>query len=638
MRGLFPSVIATTLVLNSHASQSAEAPDAEDLNVNKAIINSQDWNTKQAMDWYSSSEGSRLIPEYWFKNMIDPVTNKPFGSAENMARFGYPYFKDYNSKTTNPIGFTTEYDENNVAWVGLNCAACHTSVIEKDDQLFLFHGGQSMGDFRKMLTSLVDTVKSYADNPVAMSILPNNELIEPWLEERAHMDKALEGTANWGPGRIDAITYIGAKVGYTVHDFDESSDFQPPKAHAPVNPPPAWNAGQLQKVQYTGFVDIDYDADQLSILYKNSYFRNYIQALSVFSQAEFSKEEGLTSSVDAGNLVTLEQALSTLHSPQWPEELGIPDADLVTKGEMIYSENCASCHSILSATDTNTMVLETSHEDYKTGDPALVLQPAILSQADTGDLDPINTDIMSLCILNTTKLNTGKLQGIARNYSEYENVYEEPEPYEETASMLDVTAHLANDDYPKKRADMAAAVLEGRLDNIKNIMSNIYESADNTPPAIEWDIQYAPESMPQMIRSFTGVEPYEVLKMACEEELSEKSGVYGYKARPLNGIWATAPFLHNGSVPTLMDLLKPQSCDGVSADDCRPTSFNFNGLEYDTVNIGYKIERNPQGHADFNVYAPEGHIIPGNWNGGHEYGVDLSRKDKEALIEYLKTL
>jgi hypothetical protein len=105
-----------------------------------------------------------------------------------------------------------------------------------------------------------------------------------------------------------------------------------------------------------------------------------------------------------------------------------------------------------------------------------------------------------------------------------------------------------------------------------------------------------------------------------------------YKARPLNGIWATPPYLHNGSVPNLYTLLSPV------VD--RPTVFYLGNREYDAVNVGYRTEKFPGGFR-FDT------SIRGNSNSGHEFnngsgkgiiGPLLSPDQRRALIEYLKTL
>ena len=106
-----------------------------------------------------------------------------------------------------------------------------------------------------------------------------------------------------------------------------------------------------------------------------------------------------------------------------------------------------------------------------------------------------------------------------------------------------------------------------------------------------------------------------------------------YKVRPLNGIWATPPYLHNGSVPNLFALLSPVAE--------RPTKFYLGNREYDPVNVGYVTDRLPGGF-EFDT------TIRGNSNSGHEFSDDakkpgvigraLKPDERRALIEYLKTL
>jgi hypothetical protein len=86
----------------------------------------------------------------------------------------------------------------------------------------------------------------------------------------------------------------------------------------------------------------------------------------------------------------------------------------------------------------------------------------------------------------------------------------------------------------------------------------------------------------------------------------------GYRARHLAGVWATAPYLHNGSVPSIAALLRLEP---------RPERFPMRSHEYDPVRLGYST-------------APAA-ALRGE---GHEFGVQLSGADKRALIEYLKVL
>lgn len=97
----------------------------------------------------------------------------------------------------------------------------------------------------------------------------------------------------------------------------------------------------------------------------------------------------------------------------------------------------------------------------------------------------------------------------------------------------------------------------------------------------------------------------------------------GYKARPLNGIWATAPFLHNGSVPTLYDLLLPQAQ--------RPATFWMGAQTFDNEKVGVSSFYLP---GLFNYDTN----LSGNKNTGHLYGTELNHQEKMDLVEFMKTL
>ena len=98
-----------------------------------------------------------------------------------------------------------------------------------------------------------------------------------------------------------------------------------------------------------------------------------------------------------------------------------------------------------------------------------------------------------------------------------------------------------------------------------------------------------------------------------------------YPAKPLLGVWATAPYLHNGSVPTLWDLLSPV--------DQRPATFNVGQREYDPVKVGY-VQENPPNPK----YAILDTSLDGNHRTGHEFGTALTPAEKYDLIAFLKTL
>jgi len=99
----------------------------------------------------------------------------------------------------------------------------------------------------------------------------------------------------------------------------------------------------------------------------------------------------------------------------------------------------------------------------------------------------------------------------------------------------------------------------------------------------------------------------------------------GYANMPLDGLWLRAPYLHNGSVPTLRALLFP---------DERPAVFHRAYDVYDWANVGF-VSSGPAAEAEGIRYDTS---LKGNSNAGHTYGSTLSREDRQRLLEFLKTL
>jgi mono/diheme cytochrome c family protein len=98
----------------------------------------------------------------------------------------------------------------------------------------------------------------------------------------------------------------------------------------------------------------------------------------------------------------------------------------------------------------------------------------------------------------------------------------------------------------------------------------------------------------------------------------------GYVAPPLTGVWATAPYLHNGSVPTLLDLLQPVGS--------RPKTFWRGSDLLDAEKVGFVTD----GHGIEATGSRFDTQLPGDSNAGHTYGTDLDEGEKRALVEYMK--
>lgn len=101
----------------------------------------------------------------------------------------------------------------------------------------------------------------------------------------------------------------------------------------------------------------------------------------------------------------------------------------------------------------------------------------------------------------------------------------------------------------------------------------------------------------------------------------------GYVAPPLDGVWATAPYLHNGSVPNLETLLN-------STQRPRYWQRSFKAKDYDLDRVGWQYQEQSAG-GDKTIYDT---TLLGYSNQGHTFGDSLTSEERSALIEYLKTL
>lgn len=111
----------------------------------------------------------------------------------------------------------------------------------------------------------------------------------------------------------------------------------------------------------------------------------------------------------------------------------------------------------------------------------------------------------------------------------------------------------------------------------------------------------------------------------------------GYQAPPLDGVWATAPYFHNASVPTLYHVLNSKARPKIFS-----RSYRTSEADYDRVRVGWKVtmvDRPPDPKLPYverrDIYDT---TQRGHSNGGHTYGDDFTEEERWAVIEYLKTL
>ncbi|MDA9421814.1 di-heme-cytochrome C peroxidase [Bradyrhizobium sp. CCBAU 53380] len=588
------------LTVAAMTSSSAQGADANPIYVDQG----PDWTESARADFYVRDQGSRLIMLSWMQ-ALKQRNGEPF-LADGLSRYGY--LRNPGSTASLPIGFHASGPEG-FQVVGMTCSACHTRQIEVEGKEYRLDGGPGLVDFYALLGDLDKAVgdvlasdASFAPFAAAVlrSVTPNTADVENlrrqvdgwYLRFHTLMSRALPKNG-WGVGRLDAVGMIFNRL--SGLDIGPPPDFMIPEninpADAPVRYPFLWNAPRQDKTQWPGFAKNGSDILGLA--------RNVGEVLGVFATFE-PKRQGATinflnnNSINFDGLGELENLVKRIGPPKWPWKI---DAALAMRGKMVFEKDpaeggCSGCHGI---------------ED---GEQRLPFDKTWRTVVQNVGTDTREYDVLAW------KAKTGVLSGAYIPFA--------TAPLKETDQVLNVLAtsvigsiaeHLLAGGVPSTKARVAASPDPG-----------------SSEPLVALQLIKLPPTMQDLITVFDAISTSEAIKKApvrgAERPSPSRLPPWGsYEARVLQGIWAAAPYLHNGSVPTLAELLKPSAQ--------RKSQFRI-GPKYDIENVGLAATQEPPSEALSVTDCND--INSGNSRCGHEYGTTLSEQDKKALLEYLKTL
>lgn len=568
----------------------------------------QGWTAEDRENWYWATQGSRLMPVTWFEALEQSDSEAKFSDLGFLTSFGFVAPPD-GSERDRPIGFAKDrqadrdfpvtgiswYDGQKhsnsgaEAWMGLNCAACHTAQVSYEGTVSTIDGGPSLLDFQLFIEALDDALKATkADDAkwerFAAAVLDgrdtpqNRDMLEAAFETllawQIKTDAMNETPVRYGFGRLDAVGHILNKV--LMFTGAEVSDGNP--SNAPVSYPFIWDIWRQDRVQWNGVArnsrfQLPGDPFEYGAL-----GRNTGEVLGVFGEINVKKRsgffqgfKGFKSTVQTENLVKLELILQDLKAPEWPDHFPALDQASVERGAALFDTQCSSCH----------LTPDQQSEDEGT--------ERMITFQETSRAD--QTDIWMACNAFVYEGPSGPLMG---------SKDADGEPLGETAQVANMLA-----------VSVKGALLGDKPGLIKSAVRNFFGARPG----------------PDIIESAPG-DPRSGDRIKC---LNEESPLLAYKARPLDGIWATAPYLHNGSVASLYELLLP-------ADERMPT-FWVGNSEYDPKNVGYVTDQPASGGFLFEARDGSGAVIEGNSNAGHEYGAGaLSEQERMDLVEYMKSL
>src|ERR1700730_14018844 len=654
----------------------------------------QNWSTEDRHWFHHASQGTATfpVPYAWFVALEQPVIRffsqpgllkdsdylERFGFIQNpktvhtdettLRRFGYLGLSDANSAPTPasvsdspatpgqkpdglpvarpptpvenfdglPVGFARltgvihpASGHHEPDRIGLTCAACHTGSIHYKGTSVRFDGGPAMVDLGKLETatglSILYTlyVPGRFERFAARVLGPDasetdrsklkkglSEKLDYVKNQKDVLDKALadkgQKDTEEGFGRLDALNRIGNQVFYTDLADGGLTGFER-NLHArdaPVSFPPIWTVPWFLWAQYDASI-------------QQPLIRNAGEALGVFAllnlSPDYPPETLFRSSVAIDTLARIEamvagpdpfsrKSFGGLLSPKWPSQI-FPDDPAwnidparVSKGRAIYAEICAECH--LGPVDDAVFDTQFPGQSiWSAGRWKGTDGPNLDHALELVQKGGMGTDLAQANVLASRKVDVPSFLRI------------------EPADDLNCPdSHIARATSTEMSFSLALMSLVDRV-------------------STKWMKDHpAPKPDREMIWGS---------RQNCPNPVSE------YRARPLNGVWATAPYLHNGSVPSLYWLLKP------AAE--RTKQFCIGARDFDPEQVGFRVNANAapncaSGETLVSTTAGDGSAINGNSFLGHSLegtpGPDkpgvigrlLTDEERFDLIEYLKTL
>ncbi|HXE30520.1 MAG TPA: di-heme-cytochrome C peroxidase, partial [Terriglobales bacterium] len=421
-----------------------------------------------------------------------------------------------------------------------------------------------------------------------------------------------------GPGRTDAIGRIANQV--------FGADLDPRNYHvadAPVSYPPLWDIWKFDWVQYTASV-------------RQPMARNLGESLGTGADLALVDANGqplpeaerfLVSTI-VPNLRVIEATLQTLRAPCWPEDvLGPINVPLAQRGAVLFAQICQTCHGPHLASPAR----KAFDSPLKTADqPEWVMHPLSVYDIGTDPNAAINF-VRNQYDLSRTGLTDAEVETkLAANYRPQ---YARQLTFDAAQMQTNPPASAA---YKKAAADAATLRAEGEDEYVRKAVGPVDVRAVTVGAGLTDLLAFIRPLAYQQLRVTEAEQP----DWNGFGQLDTPAVEPQYKPRPLGGVWATAPYLHNGSVPNLYELLSPVNE--------REKVFYVGGREFDPVKVGLVSDPSAPGAFRFDT------AVSGNHNTGHEFragyvpwtpgsppahgviGPYLPPADRLAIIEYLK--
>ncbi len=530
----------------------------------------QNWSDTDRQFFYYEDQGSRLIAYDIFLNLEQAQSQDLFREDTNLSRLGLiPSEKSLRNPDALPIGVTRNKDK-----LGFSCAACHTQQVNFENHSLIIDGGQARLDLQRFLLEMDDALQvTIVDAEKFMRF--SSRLLGPAATPQAVSQlkgRLIEEYKNRKAS--DEVNHTTVEYGYGRLDAFGAilnKALMATEAENNMNEPNAPTSyPYIWDTPQHDYVEWNGSQSNSNV---GALARNIGEVIGVFGELETESirwlgiiDAGYPSSIQTKSLRKLEKVVGKLYSPLWPEQFPNINTTLAQQGRALYQQYCISCHT-----------------DINRADPARKIKVRMST------LGNIKTDPLMAenAIMRTGK--SGKLEGEPKYYFA-------GEPLAAEAKAIDIANNWM-------------------VGVIKNNPLQAYLAKKDAHAFGHTDEVHSPK--------------YVDGELLPAEKAVSQTALLAYKARPLNGIWTSAPFLHNGSVSNLYEVLLP------AAE--RSQTFYVGSLAFDPKTVGFDM------HASENAFLFNT-AIAGNSNAGHEYGTGkdglpaLTEDQRWALVEYMKTL
>jgi hypothetical protein len=522
----------------------------------------QGWNGLEQWQFWYTSQGSQMIDYDWFLALEQPGrAAKPFAAPDHLAELGFvPAPRGRCNPDALPLGFTLDI---NTRQLGLSCAACHTRLIRTDGREILVDGAPADIHFNRFVRNLAEALEYTTTNTKAWSR----------FVQHVHGQDRPGGQAKLRTDVINATKRLREFQHFVSaggSDDGESAGFGRVDAFGAIFNRVAVGALGTPANYRPADAPVNYPylwgAPQLDITQWNGSAPNRVPfgPLARNLGEAIGLFGGVTLASDRDTGFSSPVKVDNLHALEaLIEKLRAP-AWTAAGLPPIDPALVARGHAIYEHECRQCHVTPSVGERVP---PHPIYSHDCREchvEARVINVDAVGTDPLAARNFIDRDAETGALQG-QRKWLLLGDLYGARAPTRE----LVVTA-------------IVGVIVAHRLGSVR------------------------PEDLLDLVRERPGAE------------------IAGYKARPLSGIWATAPYLHNGSVPTLADLLLPP--------EQRPAVFRTGPGMFDPERVGLGASLAGAQTTLFDTHAR------GNSNDGHRYGTTLDDEDKRALLEFLKTL